>query len=101
MNKIVASLGMVALGAASIQSVSAQDTGAPASKPWNLSLTLRGFYDDNPTTALKGQNKEEVFGLQVSPAVGLNWAAEGTAISLNYRYGLRVLRQEGGRCGGQ
>lgn len=100
MNKIVASLGIVALGAASIQSASAQGTGAPASKLWNVSLTLRGFYDDNPTTAPDGVDKDEVMGLQVSPAVGLNWVGDqGTAISLGYRYGLKYYGKHIGSPG--
>jgi hypothetical protein len=86
MNKIVASLGMVALGASSIQSVSAQDT----SKFWNISATLRGFYDDNRLTANdESDAKIDSYGVQVSPAVGLNWSAEGTTVQLGYVYSLK------------
>jgi hypothetical protein len=86
MNKIVASLGMVALGAASIQSVSAQDT----SKFWNISATLRGFYDDNRLTVNDDSpGKIDSYGFQVSPAIGLNWSTDGTVVQLGYVYSLK------------
>ena len=51
MKKIVASVGLVALGASALQTASAQAlVGPDASKPWSVSATIRGFYDDNPGT---------------------------------------------------
>ena len=52
MKKIVASVGLVALGASGINAVQAQDVSSPPpEKPWNVSASLRGFYDDNYVTA--------------------------------------------------
>src|SRR5262249_45623385 len=50
MKKIVASVGLVALGASGVQTAFAQDFSADNSKPWSISATLRGFYDDNVNT---------------------------------------------------
>jgi hypothetical protein len=87
MNKITATVGLVALGAASIQ---AQNT-APAAgsqeatKPWSISATLRGFYDDNYATAPK-QLERDSFGFEVSPSASLNLIRDQTALGLSYVY---------------
>ena len=80
MKKIVASVGLVAVGASAIQSASAQDIAAiDKSKPWSVQATLRGFYDDNTGTIAddipipSGQHRDS-FGFEVSPAVALAWA---------------------------
>jgi hypothetical protein len=67
------------------------------SKPWSVSASLRGFYDDNyamrnshlvsPVTGEK--LKRDSIGFEVSPALNLNFSLEQTLISLGYRYGLR------------
>ena len=95
MKKLVASVGLVALGASGLQSASAQALGTPdTSKPWNVSVTLRGFYDDNTATLNKdvvlppGSHRSS-FGLEVSPSVALNWAMEQTSINLGFLYSLK------------
>ncbi len=88
MNKIVASFGIAALGASALQNVSAQETGAP-NKFWNVTATLRGFYDDNIGTSPKGVTKVDAFGYEISPGVGVNYEADGTTIKAGYRYGLK------------
>ena len=96
MKKIVASVGLVALGASSLQSsASAQDVVGPdSSKPWSVSATLRGFYDDNVSTIpndvvlAPGQHRD-VFGVQVLPSAALNWALQQTTISLGALYSLK------------
>ena len=45
MNRIIATTGMAALSVVSLQPVLAQDA-----KPWNVTATVRSFYDDNYTT---------------------------------------------------
>lgn len=92
MNKIVASFGIAALGASTIHSASAQDFTSNPQKPWAVSATLRGFYDDNLSTTADGNgvDKIEAFGIQVSPGIGLNWEQEGTSISLGYRYTAKI-----------
>lgn len=91
MNKIVASVGLVALGASTAQVLHAGGIESPASKPYSLSATLRGFFDDNPNTVndsardLSGNKiKTDTFGFQLSPAATFNWAAEQTAVNLGY-----------------
>lgn len=88
MKKIVASVGLVALGASSINAVHGQQMTAQPYKPWNISASLRGFYDDNVTTAPDGAPKTSTYGFQVSPSVGLNWSQEQTVATLNYEYSL-------------
>jgi hypothetical protein len=52
-----------------------------------VSAVVRGFYDDNPDTQ-SSRNKEDTFGIQVSPSVHLNLPLEQTFISLGYIYSL-------------
>jgi hypothetical protein len=66
------------------------------SKPWSIGLTLRGFYDDNPTAApnhpVPGSgiaNPEQSWGIEVSPFVDVNVLLNQTLISFNYTYDLR------------
>jgi len=92
MKKIVASVGLVAIGVSGIQIASAQGLGAPdASKPWSISATLRGFYDDNTATipnnvTLPAGLHRDSFGFEVSPAAALNWSVDQTTITLGALY---------------
>ncbi len=79
MNKIIASVGLVALGAANVQAQTPV-TGTPA-KWWNVQATVRGFYDDNPNTAPSHQNNVPVdnrvplvraWGYEINPGAGVN-----------------------------
>jgi hypothetical protein len=88
MNKIVA-FGIAALSASSIEVVLAQPLSSPPSKPWSVSATLRGFYDDNVNTAGSSAAKTDTFGVEISPALGLNWMNDATTVSLGYRYALK------------
>jgi hypothetical protein len=95
MKKIVASVGLVALGASGIQTTSAQVLGTPdASKPWSVSATLRGFYDSNTATVpdnavLPPGEKKQSYGYEVSPAAALNWSVEQTTVTLGLLYAFR------------
>jgi len=89
MKKIIASAGLVALGAAGLQAAYAPGlSSVQTSKPWTVSATLRGFYDDNYTTAPSGS---ELFswGYSISPSVGLNLPMDQTYVGLNYTYGMK------------
>jgi len=94
MKKIVASVGLVALGASGIQTASAQPVlgGPPGAKPWNVSATLRGFYDDNvntlPSAALPPGQPAGSWGFEISPGITLGWALEQTTINLGFVYSL-------------
>ena len=50
MKKIVASVSLVAIGASGLQAALLPGLTTESGKPWTLSATLRGFYDDNINT---------------------------------------------------
>ena len=83
MKRIVASVGLAALGAASIESLHAQAVGAD--KPWSVSASLRGFYDDNVNTAPSGEI--DTFGFEVNPSFSFGVQNDQTTASLTYAYG--------------
>lgn len=87
MNKLITTAGFAALGVASLHAASPMSGGAPA-KPWNVSATLRGFYDDNYTTSPAFRQRES-FGFEVSPQAGLTLQNDSTAFNLKYIYGMR------------
>lgn len=90
MNKIKTTAGLIALGAASVHAAMyAPEAGSPqATKPWSLSATLRGFYDDNYSTSPKNIARDS-FGFEVSPSASLNLIRDQTTIGLSYVYSLR------------
>src|SRR5436190_13382621 len=89
MKKIVASVGLVAVGASGVQAASTAALTADPAKPWSVSATLRGFYDDNVGTAPKGNPATEAFGFEVRPGFNLNWGLKQTTFSLGYLYSFR------------
>lgn len=89
MKRIVASVGLVALGAASVYG----QAEGPAAKWWSASATLRGFYDDNANTAPDGGNRRGTFGYQVSPSVGVSVGNEQTSFSADYTYSFQYYEQ--------
>jgi hypothetical protein len=88
MNKIVASVGMVAIGASGLQAAAAADFTSEGAKPWSVSATLRGFYDDNvngtPNGVSTGTAHRDSFGFSISPGATLTWQNVQTAISAAY-----------------
>src|SRR5579862_3795705 len=98
MKKIVASVGLVAIGTSGIQSASAQGLVAgDASKPWSISATLRGFYDDNTATlpnnaTIPPGSERQSFGLEVSPAAALAWSMDQTTITLGALYSFKYYQ---------
>lgn len=96
MKKIVASVGLAALGASALPNASAQGVVAPdTSKPWSIAASLRGFYDDNTATLPNNVNPpagehRSSFGFEVSPSGALNWSPqEQTTINLGLLYSLK------------
>src|ERR1051326_805398 len=90
MNKIVASVGLAALGVASAegQVVSGQTPALP--QRWSANVTLRGFYDDNLNTVPNGSEKQDVFGFEVSPSVNWQWApSPQTHFLIGYLYSFK------------
>jgi hypothetical protein len=90
MNKITTSAGLVVLAAASVQAQNLTPAAGSqeATKPWSISATLRGFYDDNYATAPDVTKRDSV-GFEVSPAASLNLIRDQTALGLNYVYSMR------------
>ena len=86
MNKFVASVGLVALSASALKgaSIPGFDEGT---KPWSVSATLRGFYDDNRATAPDSVlSKKDSFGFEISPSIGVVYPWEATTLTANYAY---------------
>ena len=74
-----------------MSSARAQSMEAEASpKLWNVSASLRGFYDDNysVTPAQKGS-----FGVEFSPSVSANVAFGQTDIGIRYTFGMYYYLQ--------
>jgi hypothetical protein len=90
MNKITTTAGIVALGAASVHAaVFAPSTGSQqTTKPWSVSATLRGFYDDNYSTSPKALERDS-FGFEVMPSASINLIRDQTSIGLSYVYSMR------------
>ncbi len=90
MKRIVASVGLVALGTSGLQADTASSLISESTKPWSVSATLRGFYDDNINSvadnAVLGPYHRGTFGFEVSPAVMLSWPWEQTRVDLGYIY---------------
>eukprot|EP00825_Cyclidium_porcatum_P003300 TRINITY_DN11531_c0_g1_i3.p2 TRINITY_DN11531_c0_g1~~TRINITY_DN11531_c0_g1_i3.p2 ORF type:complete len:246 (+),score=17.55 TRINITY_DN11531_c0_g1_i3:88-825(+) len=90
MKKILASAGLVALSAVSSQAASAPVLSPQQeSKPWTVSASLRGFYDDNYATAPNGPLRRDSIGFEVNPSAGLNYVRDMTQLMASYRFGLR------------
>ncbi len=93
MKKLIASIGLVAVGTAGLQAAYAPGLDSmETSKMWSVSASLRGFYDDNYTTAPSGSKKNS-FGFAVKPSVGLNLPMDQTLVSLRYTYGLYYYQE--------
>jgi hypothetical protein len=88
MKKIIASAGLVAVSAAGLQAAAPGLSPMEAAKPWSISATLRGFYDDNYTAAHKSF-EDDSFGIEVRPAVALNFPFEQSFVGVGYVYSLR------------
>lgn len=86
---------MLAIGVAGLQTLSAQ----PAGKPWTVSATVRGFYDDNVSTLpddwdLPDGQEKDTFGFQVNPRIGLNLDLDQTTIGLGYDYSYKYYDEK-------
>lgn len=79
----------MAVGLVAAQTARADD------KIWNVSASLRGFYDDNYATAPSSPGPGPIagprssFGFELSPSAGLNLQREQTTLTANYIYSMR------------
>jgi hypothetical protein len=81
MKRAIASASLLALGAAS---ASAQLVNAD--KPWSISGSLRGFYDDNINTQPAGVGKVSSFGFEIIPAASINLGSGATTFNGSILY---------------
>jgi len=88
MNKLLASVGLAAIGASTLPAQPVPGLTPAMTKPWSISATLRGFYDDNLNTS-SSSSRPDVFGIEVSPAVGFQWASPQTHVSVGYIYSFK------------
>ncbi len=90
MKKIFISAGLVAAGAAGLQNVCAAGLDVISPKAWNVSGTLRGFYDDNYSVS---STKQGSFGIEASPEISFNVPLQQTDLGIRYIYGLYYYQQ--------
>ena len=89
MKKIITTAGLAALGVASLNAANGSMLSQiEASKVWTASISMRGFYDDNPTTA-PNNVRNGSFGFEVRPSLALNFPMDQTYIGLSYTYDMR------------
>lgn len=95
MKRIITSASLAALGVVSLQAAYAPGLSeTEQAKPWSVSASLRGFYDDNYTTLPEhrtdgGPTARNSFGFDLSPSVSLNLPMDTTLISLSYIFDMR------------
>jgi len=97
MKKFITTAGIAALGAAGVQGAWAPGASSTeTTKPWSVSATLRGFYDDNYATRGKGDLdatgqslKRDSYGFEISPSAALNIFRDQTSFGLSYVYSMR------------
>src|SRR5436190_22379334 len=87
MKNFVASVGLAALGATALHGASLSEMVAEPNKLWSASITLRGFYDDNINSS--HSDKQDTFGVEASPSLGLHFSREQTTFSAAYTYSFR------------
>ena len=100
MRRIVVSVGLVALGTSGLKADMGSSLTSETSKPWSVSATLRGFYNDNinsvspevvrAVSAFYGTGyHNSSFGFEVSPAIMVAWSWEQTTLSAGYVYSFK------------
>ena len=94
MKKFFVSMGLAVAGTASLQAAYAPDLGPLSStKIWNVSATLRGFYDDNYDTANGGLNPRGSYGFELSPQLMLAVPLQQTELGLRNTYAMSYYQE--------
>ena len=107
MKRICLSAGLVVLGAAAAHAQYAPGLSSlETSKPWSLSATIRGFYDDNYLTLPKTipgstagtfvPGARDSYGVELSPGFYYNHSVEDTLLSASYVYDMRWYEDRNG-----
>jgi hypothetical protein len=94
MKKIVASVSLVAVGATGLHAADLTALTSESGKPWTAAATLRGFYDDNPSTLPNSANPQGSFGFQISPSIEFVFPMEQTTLSFGYVYSYKWYEHE-------
>jgi hypothetical protein len=99
MKKIVASVGLVAVGASGLQAAVLPALTTESGKPWNVSATLRGFYDDNINTYPNNQPmvpgyERSSIGFEFSPGLEISLPMEQTTINFGYVYSMKYYENK-------
>jgi len=95
MKRIITSASLAALGVVSLQAAYAPGLSEQEqAKPWSVSASLRGFYDDNYTTLPAsrtdgGPTARNSFGFDLSPRVSINLPMDTTLFSFDYIFDMR------------
>lgn len=89
MKKIVASVGLVAVGATGLQADLLPALTTESGKPWTVSAALRGFYDDNPSTLPNSARPRDSFGFEISPAIEVSLPMDQTTLSFGYVFSMK------------
>ena len=90
MKKIIASAGLIALGATGVHAAMDAAFDPNDGKIWSVSATLRGFYDDNYATAPSGSSaKRHSYGYEVSPKGIVHFSNDQTDVGAQYVYSYR------------
>jgi hypothetical protein len=86
MKRFTSSVGLVALSAISLQAAYAPGLSPlETSKRWTISAGLRGFYDDNYTTASEPADRSS-YGFELNPRLALNLPLDQTLITASLEY---------------
>jgi hypothetical protein len=94
MRKFFVSMGLAAAGTVSLQAAYAPDLGPMSTvKLWNISATLRGFYDDNYDTANSGLNPRGSYGFEVSPQLMVAVPLQQTELGLRNTYSMTYYQE--------
>ena len=92
MNKIVASVSLVALGTTGLHA--AAGSAEVGSRPWSASASFNGFYDDNVNAAgdkaTLGSFHRSSSGIEISPSLSFAWPWEQTTFSAKYTYTFKL-----------
>ncbi len=84
----------MAVGAAGVQAADLPGLTTESGKPWTVSATLRGFYDDNINTlgndlALPPGYHRGSYGFEISPALEFSFPLEQTTLSFGYIFSFK------------
>ena len=89
MKKTLFCAGLTLVGAAGLQSAFAAEVDTVSPRAWNVSASLRGFYDDNYN--ISGTTKGS-FGTELTPQVSINLPMQQTDLGMRYKYSLNYFQ---------